>query len=367
MHAELAEWLGAPWLMQSSSQLPTPRLLPPSVPEVVTFVRWCGPVEPFPDAGRFDEPRGGGSPVTRGQREACEPFEGGRGHARFAEPAAQFQRFVVPGLGCGGVAVGFVAPPQASQRDPFEDRGAEVDEPVHRDRVVPPGLVPVAPSTWARRPYPYPASTSPAPSPISRDAAAASSNSRLAVSWSPRCTFSIARSASAHWAVFHNPAPRATSIASSRARAPSSNRPNCRSPHPRWYRVADSPQESSSCRNAAAVVRPSADRGVDVAGLDRGLHPDEPDDRGPPRVTVAVELFLRSCQQRLRPLRFRAGDPFDREEDPGQGRVPGVAELLEQGQAFRRGFGAPGVGVDQAAAGPFDDGDRLQRQRPRRR
>ena len=89
----VAEQLGAPWLMQSSSQLPTPRLLPPSVLEVVTFVRWCGPVEPFPDAGRFDEPRGGGSPVTRGQREACEPFEGGRGHARFAEPAAQFQRF----------------------------------------------------------------------------------------------------------------------------------------------------------------------------------------------------------------------------------------------------------------------------------
>ena len=108
--------------MQSSSQLPTPRLLPPSVLEVVTFVRWCGPVEPFPDAGRFDEPRGGGSPVTRGEREACEPFEGGRGHARFAEPAAQFQRFLVPGLGCGGVAVGFVAPPQPSQRDPFENR-----------------------------------------------------------------------------------------------------------------------------------------------------------------------------------------------------------------------------------------------------
>ena len=52
--------------MQSSSQLPTPRLLPPSVPEVVTLVRWCGPVEPFADAGRFDEPGGGGSPVTGG-------------------------------------------------------------------------------------------------------------------------------------------------------------------------------------------------------------------------------------------------------------------------------------------------------------
>ena len=111
--------------------------------EVVTFVRWCGLVEPFPDAGRFDEPRGGGSRVTCGQREACEPFEGGRGHARFTEPAAQFQRFLVPGLGCGGVAVGFVAPPQPSERDPFEDGCAEVDEPVHRDRVVPPGLVPV--------------------------------------------------------------------------------------------------------------------------------------------------------------------------------------------------------------------------------
>jgi hypothetical protein len=40
-----------------------------------------------------------------------------------------------------------------------------------------------------------------------------------------------------------------------------------------------------------------ADRGVDVAGLHRGLHPDEPDDREPPRVTVAVELFLRRGQQ----------------------------------------------------------------------
>jgi hypothetical protein len=100
-------------------------------------------VEPFPDAGRFDEPRGGGSPVTCGRREACEPFEGGRGHARFAEPAAQLQRFGVPGLGCSRVAVGFLAPPQASERDPLENRGAEVDEPVHRDRVVPPGLVPV--------------------------------------------------------------------------------------------------------------------------------------------------------------------------------------------------------------------------------
>ena len=27
--------------------------------DVVTFVRWRGPVESFPDAGRFDEPRGG--------------------------------------------------------------------------------------------------------------------------------------------------------------------------------------------------------------------------------------------------------------------------------------------------------------------
>jgi len=43
--------------------------------EVVTFVRWCGPVEPFPDDGRFDEPRAGGGPVTCGQRETCEPFE----------------------------------------------------------------------------------------------------------------------------------------------------------------------------------------------------------------------------------------------------------------------------------------------------
>ena len=59
------------------------------VHEVVTFVRWCGPMEPFPDAGRFDESRGGGSPVTCIRREASEPFEGGRGHARFAEPAAQ--------------------------------------------------------------------------------------------------------------------------------------------------------------------------------------------------------------------------------------------------------------------------------------
>ena len=131
--------------------------------------------------------------------------------------------------------------------------------------------------------------------------------------------------------------------------------------------MADSPQESSSCRNAAAVVRPMRTAVSTSPVFDRGLHPDEPDDRGPPRVTVAVELFLRRGQQRLRPLRFRAGDPFDREEDPGQGGVPGVAELLEQGQALRRGLGAPGVGVDQAAAGPFDDGDRLQRQRPRRR
>ena len=68
--------------------------------------------------------------------------EGGRGHARFAEPTAQFECFGVPGVGCGGVAVGLVAPPQPSQRDPFEDRGAQVDEPVHRDRVVPPGLIP---------------------------------------------------------------------------------------------------------------------------------------------------------------------------------------------------------------------------------
>ena len=66
-------------------------------------------------------------------------------------------------------------------------------------------------------------------------------------------------------------------------------------------------------------------------------------------------------------LRVRAGDPFDGEENPGQGGVPGVAELLEQGKALGCGFGAPRVGVDQAAAGPFDDGDRLQRQRPRRR
>jgi hypothetical protein len=42
------------------------------------FMRWGGPVEPSPDAGRFVEPRGGGSPVTCGQRKACEPFEGGR-------------------------------------------------------------------------------------------------------------------------------------------------------------------------------------------------------------------------------------------------------------------------------------------------
>ena len=60
--------------------------------KVSLFVRWCGPVEPFPDAGRFTEPCGGGGAVTCGQREAGEPFEGGRGDARFPEPAAQFQR-----------------------------------------------------------------------------------------------------------------------------------------------------------------------------------------------------------------------------------------------------------------------------------
>ena len=34
--------------------------------EVGTFMRWGGPVEAFPDAGRFDEPRGGGGRVARG-------------------------------------------------------------------------------------------------------------------------------------------------------------------------------------------------------------------------------------------------------------------------------------------------------------
>jgi len=63
--------------------------------EVVTFVRWCGPVEPFPDDGRFDEPRAGGGPVTCGQRETCEPFERSCCHGRFAEPATQFQRLLV--------------------------------------------------------------------------------------------------------------------------------------------------------------------------------------------------------------------------------------------------------------------------------
>ena len=46
-------------------------------------------------------------------------------------------------MGCGGVAVGLVAAPQACQCDSFQDRGAEVYEPVHRGRVVPSGLVPV--------------------------------------------------------------------------------------------------------------------------------------------------------------------------------------------------------------------------------
>ena len=47
--------------------------------EVVTFVRWCGPVEPFADAGRFDEPEGLNSgPELRGLRhteQAKEVFE----------------------------------------------------------------------------------------------------------------------------------------------------------------------------------------------------------------------------------------------------------------------------------------------------
>jgi hypothetical protein len=38
------------------------------------LMRRCRAVQPFADAGRFDEPRGSGSPVTRGEREACEPF-----------------------------------------------------------------------------------------------------------------------------------------------------------------------------------------------------------------------------------------------------------------------------------------------------
>ena len=104
--------------------------------EVVKFVGWCGPVEPFPDLDRFGEPRGGGGPVTCGERKAGEPFEGGRGDGRFAEPAAELERFLVPGSGCGGVAVGFVAPPEPSERGPFPDGCAEVDEPVHRARVV---------------------------------------------------------------------------------------------------------------------------------------------------------------------------------------------------------------------------------------
>lgn len=58
--------------------------------EIVTFVRWCGSVEPLPDVGCFDQPRCGGRRITCGPREACEPFEGGSSHARFAEPAAEF-------------------------------------------------------------------------------------------------------------------------------------------------------------------------------------------------------------------------------------------------------------------------------------
>src|SRR6188768_1859142 len=111
--------------------------------EVVTFVRWCGPVEPFPDDGRFDEARGGGGPVTYGQRETCEPFERSCCHGRFAEPATQFQRLLVPAFGCSGVPVGLVAPPQTNQCDPFPHRGSEVDEPVYSDGVVPSGEVPV--------------------------------------------------------------------------------------------------------------------------------------------------------------------------------------------------------------------------------
>ena len=41
--------------------------------EVVTFVRWFGPVEQFPDAGRFNEPGGGGSPVTGGNARRASP------------------------------------------------------------------------------------------------------------------------------------------------------------------------------------------------------------------------------------------------------------------------------------------------------
>ena len=84
--------------------------------QVVTFVWWCGPLEPCPDAGRLDGPRGGGIAITGGQREAGEPFEGGRGHGRFPEPATQFQRLLITCLGRGGVAVGFVAAPQPSQQ-----------------------------------------------------------------------------------------------------------------------------------------------------------------------------------------------------------------------------------------------------------
>ena len=131
--------------------------------------------------------------------------------------------------------------------------------------------------------------------------------------------------------------------------------------------MAESPQESPSCRNVVGGGATDADRGLDVAGLGRGLHPDEPDDRRPPRVTVAVELFLRSGEQRLGPLRVITGDPFDCEKDSGQGRVPGVADLLEESQAFGRRLGAPGTGVNQTAAGPFGHGDRLQSQSPRRR
>ena len=48
--------------------------------------------------------------------------------------------------------------------------------------------------------------------------------------------------------------------------------------------------------------------------------------------------------------------------DAGQGGMPGVPELLEQGEALGRRLGARRAGVDEAAARTLDDRDGLQGQ-----
>ena len=63
--------------------------------KIGTLVRWCRAVEPFTEAGRFAESRGGGGPVAGSEREPSEPLESRRSDTRLAEPATHGQRLLV--------------------------------------------------------------------------------------------------------------------------------------------------------------------------------------------------------------------------------------------------------------------------------